>query len=190
MSHQLGSLMDWFSTALDLAGLKEPSDRIIDGISLLPLFHNGTITNRSCEPTRQHCYLEGGYYTILACACGVKQSICDGWMVIGRFLKIANGDSRWNSYPSFCVLDDITAIVLMFQSSSYIVLYHWFVLDLQPVEFFQSSKRWPFDHSLAVLVLPEKNCQSSNVAFFKSWKISTGCKSNRNQRYRICSTLI
>lgn len=47
VSHQLGTLMDWFSTALDLAHVKEPSDRIIDGISLLPLFYNGTITNRS-----------------------------------------------------------------------------------------------------------------------------------------------
>ena len=46
VSHQLGSLMDWFSTALDLAGIKEPDDRIIDGISLLPLLVNGTHTDR------------------------------------------------------------------------------------------------------------------------------------------------
>ena len=46
VSHQLGSLMDWFSTALDLAGISKPEDRIIDGISLLPLFMNGTETNR------------------------------------------------------------------------------------------------------------------------------------------------
>ena len=52
VSHQLGTLMDWFSTALDLAHVKEPSDRIIDGISLLPLFYNGTITNRSHRVTQ------------------------------------------------------------------------------------------------------------------------------------------
>lgn len=46
VSHQLGSMMDWFSTALDLAGVKQPDDRIIDGISLVPLFVNGTETNR------------------------------------------------------------------------------------------------------------------------------------------------
>ena len=38
--------MDMFSTALDLAGVAPPGDRIIDGISLLPLFQNGTITPR------------------------------------------------------------------------------------------------------------------------------------------------
>ena len=52
VSHQLGTLMDWFSTALDLAHVKEPSDRIIDGISLLPLFYDGTITNRSHRVTQ------------------------------------------------------------------------------------------------------------------------------------------
>jgi N-acetylgalactosamine-6-sulfatase len=46
VSHQLGSLMDWFSTALDLAGIKEPEDRVIDGISLRPLLVNGTHTDR------------------------------------------------------------------------------------------------------------------------------------------------
>ena len=52
VSHQLGTLMDWFSTALDLAHVKEPSDRTIDGISLLPLFYKGTITNRSHRVTQ------------------------------------------------------------------------------------------------------------------------------------------
>lgn len=47
VSHQLGSLMDWFSTALDVAGVSKPSDRIIDGISLLPLFINDTLTDRA-----------------------------------------------------------------------------------------------------------------------------------------------
>ena len=39
--------MDWYSTALDLAGISEPSDRIIDGISLAPLFKKGLETNRT-----------------------------------------------------------------------------------------------------------------------------------------------
>ena len=39
--HQLGSLMDWFSTALDIAGIPQPNDRIIDGISLLPVLRDG-----------------------------------------------------------------------------------------------------------------------------------------------------
>ena len=38
--------MDWFATALDLAGMEKPSDRIIDSISLVPLFQAGTITDR------------------------------------------------------------------------------------------------------------------------------------------------
>ncbi|CAI8014345.1 N-acetylgalactosamine-6-sulfatase [Geodia barretti] len=46
VSHQLGSMMDWFSTALDLAEIKEPDDRIIDGMSLLPILVNGTVTDR------------------------------------------------------------------------------------------------------------------------------------------------
>ena len=54
VSHQLGSMMDWFSTALDLAGIKKPDDRIIDGISLVPLFVNGTVTDRYGTETVYH----------------------------------------------------------------------------------------------------------------------------------------
>ena len=39
--------MDWYSTALDLAGIDPPKDRIIDGISLVPLFREGKVTNRT-----------------------------------------------------------------------------------------------------------------------------------------------
>ena len=35
-------MMDWFSTAVELAGVSAPSDRIIDGISLVSLFRNST----------------------------------------------------------------------------------------------------------------------------------------------------
>ncbi|XP_071823584.1 N-acetylgalactosamine-6-sulfatase-like isoform X2 [Apostichopus japonicus] len=36
ISHQIGSIMDIFTTSVELAGLKIPQDRIIDGKSLLP----------------------------------------------------------------------------------------------------------------------------------------------------------
>lgn len=41
ISRQLGSIMDLFTTAVELAGLSIPKDRIIDGSSLLPLLLNG-----------------------------------------------------------------------------------------------------------------------------------------------------
>ena len=63
VSHQLGSLMDWFSTALDLAGIKEPEDRVIDGISLRPLLVNGTHTDRF------------GIQTVLLC-CPIEAEKC------------------------------------------------------------------------------------------------------------------
>ncbi|XP_038066860.1 N-acetylgalactosamine-6-sulfatase-like isoform X1 [Patiria miniata] len=43
ISHQLGSIMDLFTTALNIAGIKPPSDRIIDGTDLLPNLINGTV---------------------------------------------------------------------------------------------------------------------------------------------------
>ena len=45
-SHQLGSLMDWFTTALHIAGVQPPSDRHIDGINLLPILTGKSIVNR------------------------------------------------------------------------------------------------------------------------------------------------
>ncbi|XP_033125372.1 N-acetylgalactosamine-6-sulfatase-like isoform X2 [Anneissia japonica] len=48
VSHQLGSVMDIFSTALDLAGIAAPSDRIYDGRSLLPaLLHDDIDSNKT-----------------------------------------------------------------------------------------------------------------------------------------------
>ena len=46
VSHQLGNLMDIFSTLLDLAEVPGPKDRIIDGVSLKALILNGTQTDR------------------------------------------------------------------------------------------------------------------------------------------------
>ena len=46
VTNQLGTHMDWFSTALDVAGIQPPNDRIIDGISLLPLFKRGSEIDR------------------------------------------------------------------------------------------------------------------------------------------------
>nr|XP_039261192.1 N-acetylgalactosamine-6-sulfatase-like [Styela clava] len=46
ISHQLGSLMDWFATAADLAGVSPPTDRLYDGISLRSVLYNGEPFNR------------------------------------------------------------------------------------------------------------------------------------------------
>ncbi|XP_040838164.1 N-acetylgalactosamine-6-sulfatase isoform X1 [Ochotona curzoniae] len=46
VSHQLGSLMDLFTTSLALAGIKPPSDRVIDGLDLLPAALHGQLTHR------------------------------------------------------------------------------------------------------------------------------------------------
>lgn len=47
VSHQLGNVMDLFSTSLSLAGLQPPSDRQIDGIDLLPVILQGKLIDRS-----------------------------------------------------------------------------------------------------------------------------------------------
>ncbi|XP_028931175.1 N-acetylgalactosamine-6-sulfatase [Ornithorhynchus anatinus] len=46
VSHQLGNVMDLFTTSLSLAGLKPPSDREIDGIDLLPAILQGKLIDR------------------------------------------------------------------------------------------------------------------------------------------------
>ncbi|XP_044238260.2 N-acetylgalactosamine-6-sulfatase isoform X2 [Ursus arctos] len=46
VSHQLGSIMDLFTTSLALAGLAPPSDRVIDGLDLLPAMLRGQLTDR------------------------------------------------------------------------------------------------------------------------------------------------
>uniref|UniRef100_G3TL90 N-acetylgalactosamine-6-sulfatase n=1 Tax=Loxodonta africana TaxID=9785 RepID=G3TL90_LOXAF len=46
VSHQLGSLMDLFTTSLSLAGLEPPSDREIDGLDLLPVLLRGHLIDR------------------------------------------------------------------------------------------------------------------------------------------------
>nr|XP_035975719.1 N-acetylgalactosamine-6-sulfatase isoform X8 [Halichoerus grypus] len=46
VSHQLGSVMDLFTTSLSLAGLAPPSDRVIDGLDLLPAMLWGQLTDR------------------------------------------------------------------------------------------------------------------------------------------------
>ncbi|XP_073738505.1 N-acetylgalactosamine-6-sulfatase isoform X2 [Callorhinus ursinus] len=46
VSHQLGSVMDLFTTSLSLAGLVPPSDRVIDGLDLLPAMLWGQLTDR------------------------------------------------------------------------------------------------------------------------------------------------
>ncbi|XP_047383741.1 N-acetylgalactosamine-6-sulfatase isoform X1 [Sciurus carolinensis] len=46
VSHQLGSIMDLFSTSLSLAGLKVPHDRTVDGLNLLPAILQGQLVDR------------------------------------------------------------------------------------------------------------------------------------------------
>ncbi|XP_055268922.1 N-acetylgalactosamine-6-sulfatase isoform X1 [Moschus berezovskii] len=46
VSHQLGSIMDLFTTSLSLAGLEPPRDRAIDGLDLLPTMLQGRLTDR------------------------------------------------------------------------------------------------------------------------------------------------
>uniref|UniRef100_A0A8C3KC40 N-acetylgalactosamine-6-sulfatase n=1 Tax=Calidris pygmaea TaxID=425635 RepID=A0A8C3KC40_9CHAR len=46
VSHQLGNVMDLFTTSLSLAGLQPPSDRQIDGIDLLPAILQGKLIDR------------------------------------------------------------------------------------------------------------------------------------------------
>ncbi|XP_055991560.1 N-acetylgalactosamine-6-sulfatase [Sorex fumeus] len=46
VSHQLGTIMDLFTTSLSLAGLQPPTDRHIDGLDLLPALLHGQLTDR------------------------------------------------------------------------------------------------------------------------------------------------
>lgn len=46
VSHQLGSIMDLFTTSLSLAGLAPPGDRTIDGLDLLPAMLQGRLVDR------------------------------------------------------------------------------------------------------------------------------------------------
>ncbi|XP_072802907.1 N-acetylgalactosamine-6-sulfatase isoform X3 [Vicugna pacos] len=46
VSHQLGSIMDLFTTSLSVAGLEPPSDRAIDGLDLLPAMLQGRLMDR------------------------------------------------------------------------------------------------------------------------------------------------
>ena len=46
VSHQLGDVMDLFTTSLSLAGLAPPRDRAIDGLDLLPTVLQGRLTDR------------------------------------------------------------------------------------------------------------------------------------------------
>lgn len=46
VSHQLGSVMDLFSTSLSVAGVLPPDDRIIDGLDLSPVLFNNSLLDR------------------------------------------------------------------------------------------------------------------------------------------------
>lgn len=55
MSHQLGSVMDLFTTSLSLAGLEPPSDRVIDGLNLLPAMLQGKLMDRLVLDSTHPC---------------------------------------------------------------------------------------------------------------------------------------
>ena len=46
VSHQLGSLMDLYTTFTNLAGGTIPSDRVVDGIDLSQALFKQTVTDR------------------------------------------------------------------------------------------------------------------------------------------------
>ncbi|XP_077057673.1 N-acetylgalactosamine-6-sulfatase isoform X1 [Siphateles boraxobius] len=46
VSHQLGSVMDLFSTSLSVAGVLPPDDRVIDGLDLSPVLFNNSLLDR------------------------------------------------------------------------------------------------------------------------------------------------
>lgn len=46
VSHQVGSLMDLYTTFIELAGGNIPTDREVDGISLKDALLNNTVTDR------------------------------------------------------------------------------------------------------------------------------------------------
>jgi len=71
VSEEITSMMDLFSTALDLAGIPEPSDRIIDGVSLLPILKGSRTQNPNEQiiPLRE-CYFYYRQHTLHATRCG------------------------------------------------------------------------------------------------------------------------
>merc|ERR1712188_172107 len=60
---EMTSSMDIFSTALDAAGVAAPSDRIIDGVSLLPMLLNS-------KPVERECFFYYRDQTLQATRCG------------------------------------------------------------------------------------------------------------------------
>eukprot|EP01094_Clydonella_sp_ATCC50884_P025709 TRINITY_DN6869_c0_g1_i1.p1 TRINITY_DN6869_c0_g1~~TRINITY_DN6869_c0_g1_i1.p1 ORF type:complete len:511 (-),score=111.70 TRINITY_DN6869_c0_g1_i1:61-1551(-) len=63
LNMDMTSTMDIFSTALDVAGVPAPTDRVIDGVSLLPLILNG-------KPVERDCYFYYRDHTLQAARCG------------------------------------------------------------------------------------------------------------------------
>ena len=47
ISHQSGSLMDLFTTSLHLAGVEQPTDRVIDGINLVDVLKKNSEVDRA-----------------------------------------------------------------------------------------------------------------------------------------------
>lgn len=65
ISYQITSSMDLFPTVLDLAGIPLPDDRVIDGISLVPL-----LTQTNTSEFNRTCYFLYRQHTLQAARCG------------------------------------------------------------------------------------------------------------------------
>ncbi|XP_066289333.1 N-acetylgalactosamine-6-sulfatase-like [Branchiostoma lanceolatum] len=98
ISHQLSTVMDLFSTALDLAGAVPPSDRVYDGTSLLPTLLNGT------EVDRPVFYYRGD--ELMAVRYGLYKA---------HFWTWTNGEDERSKGIDFCRGEDVPGVTTMQQ---------------------------------------------------------------------------
>ncbi|XP_078690387.1 N-acetylgalactosamine-6-sulfatase-like isoform X2 [Branchiostoma floridae x Branchiostoma belcheri] len=98
ISHQLGTVMDLFTTAAELAGAVPPSDRLYDGISLLPTLLNGTEVNRPVF------YYRGN--ELMAVRYGLYKA---------HFWTWTNGEDERSKGIDFCRGEDVPGVTTMQQ---------------------------------------------------------------------------
>ncbi|CAH1270846.1 GALNS [Branchiostoma lanceolatum] len=98
ISHQLSTVMDLFSTALDLAVAVPPSDRVYDGTSLLPTLLNGT------EVDRPVFYYRGD--ELMAVRYGLYKA---------HFWTWTNGEDERSKGIDFCRGEDVPGVTTMQQ---------------------------------------------------------------------------
>ncbi|XP_078608896.1 N-acetylgalactosamine-6-sulfatase-like [Branchiostoma floridae x Branchiostoma japonicum] len=98
ISHQLSTVMDLFTTALELAGAVPPSDRVYDGMSMLPTLLNGT------EVDRPVFYYRGD--ELMAVRYGLYKA---------HFWTWTNGQDERSKGIDFCRGEDIPGVTTMQQ---------------------------------------------------------------------------